>query len=117
MKQNELSQAMIRQIAAHTKCAVCGKRFRMGDIQIVGHRDNVWAMRASCRECRTTALLLAVISQNVTRSIYTDLAPEEWERFKSSVPVDVDDVIRFYQAMDAYDGDFSDILEEPLSED
>jgi hypothetical protein len=117
MNQNALTQAIIRQIVAHTRCAVCGHHFSINDVRVIGRRENVWAMSVSCRECRTQALLLAAMAEGAMQSLYTDLTPDEWERFRERPPVSVDDVITFHQHMRAYTGDFSEILEEPLPEE
>jgi hypothetical protein len=114
MGENVSAQALIRQIAAHVKCSVCGHHFGTTDIQILGHREQVWAMRVNCRECRTQALLLAVVDGKSTRPVYTDLTPEEWERFKDGPAVSADDVISMHQYMQSYEGDLTDVLEDPL---
>ncbi len=114
---NTSTQAVIRQIVAHVTCAVCGKHFGTSDIQVVGRRDQVWAMRARCRECRSEALLLAQVSETGTRSTYTDLVPEEWARFDQAPPVSFDDVIAMHQFLDKYEGDLTEILDEPLPEE
>jgi hypothetical protein len=89
----------------------------MSDIQIVGHREQVWAMRVNCRECRTEALLLAVVEEKGARPVYTDLAPTDWTRFKDGPAITVDDVIEMHKFIQTYEGDFSEILEEPLPEE
>lgn len=117
MKGDVSSQALIRQIAARVTCAVCSHHFAANDIELVGKRENVWAMRVNCRECKTKALLLAVVSQGTARRVESDLVPEDWERFKENSPISVDDVIAIHEFIRSYDGDFTDILEEPLPED
>jgi hypothetical protein len=117
MSEHVSEQALVRQIAARVKCAVCGHRFALSDIQVLGNRAQVWAMRVSCRECRTQALLLAVVNGKSARPVYTDLAPDEWDRFKDRPPVSVDDVIRMHQYMQTYHGDLTEILEDPLPDD
>ncbi len=114
MKHDVTGQALIRQIAAHVTCTVCGHHFATNDIEYIGRRENVWTMRVNCRECRTKALLFAVVNQGTARSIYSDLAPEDWERFKDSSPISADDVIAVHEYIQSYAGDFSDILDEPL---
>ena len=114
MQENVITQALIRQIAARVKCTVCGHHFGTSDIRVIGHRDQVWAMQINCRECRTQALLLAMVDGRMARPIFTDLAPDEWLRFKDQPPISVDDVIAMHQHMQTYDGDFSEILEDPL---
>lgn len=116
MDQNALSKAVIRQIVAHARCAVCGHSFTLSDVHVIGQRDNAWAMSVKCRECRTQALMLAVVANGATHSVYTDLTPNEWKRFTARPPIAFDDVIGFYSYLDAYTGDFSEILDEPLEE-
>ena len=114
MKQDATSQALIRQIVANVTCTSCGHHFALNDIEFVGRRENIWAMRVNCRECRTKALLFAVVNHGTARSIYSDLAPEDWDRFKDSASISVDDVIAIHEYMQSYEGDFSEILEEPV---
>lgn len=89
----------------------------MSDVRVIGRRENAWAMSANCRECRTQALFLAVIGSGTAQPIHTDLTPSEWERFKGRPPISLDDVIEFYRYMDTYDGDLSEIMDEPLPEE
>ena len=117
MNQNALYQAMIRQIVAQARCGVCGHHFNKSDVQVIGRRENIVAMSVSCRECRTKALMLAVITNGTTHPIYTDLDPTEWDRFKLRPPISIDDVIQFYAYLSEYDGDFSEIMDEPLEEE
>lgn len=111
---NATGQALIQQIVEHVTCSVCGHHYGKSDVQIIGRREQVWAMKVHCRECRTKALLLAVVNDTGTRPVYTDLAPDEWERFRESPPISVDDVIQAHEYLQGYDGDFTDILEDPL---
>ena len=117
MSENVNVQALIRQIAARVRCAVCGHHFTSTDIRVLGHREHVWAMQVNCRECRTRALLLAVIDGKSALPIYTDLEPDEWLRFNDLPRLTLDDVIEFHQYMQAYEGDFSEIMDEPLPEE
>jgi hypothetical protein len=117
MDSNSTSRALIREIVAHVRCAVCGHHFAASDVRVVGRTEQVWAMHINCRECRTQALLFAVIKEGGAEPIYTDLAPDEWERVKDRPPISTDDVIAVHQYMQSYDGDFSEIMDEPLPEE
>jgi hypothetical protein len=114
MKQDATSQALIRQISARVTCGTCGHHFGARDIEPIGKRDNVWALRVNCRECHTKALVLAVVNQGTARQVHTDLLPEDWDRFKDSPPITLDDVIATHEFIQDYSGDLTDILEEPL---
>lgn len=117
MNSHAIPPSMIRQIVAQARCAMCGHGFNEKDVRIIGKRDKVLAMSVTCRECRTQALFLAVLGQGKAKPIYTDLTPSEWERFKSRPAISHDDVIEFYLSMDAYDGDWSEIMDEPLPQE
>jgi hypothetical protein len=114
---NANNQALIRQIVAHVTCSVCGHHFGMSDIQVVGRREQVWAMRVNCRECRTQALLLAIVNDRGTQSVFTDLTPEEWVRFRQAPIITDNDVIAIHLHLASYAGDFSEILDEPLPDE
>jgi|OpeIllAssembly_1097287.scaffolds.fasta_scaffold107975_1 hypothetical protein len=114
MNQNAITNAMIRQIVARIRCATCGHRYSTSDVQVLGKRERAWAISLKCRECHTQALVLAVIDNGATHPIHTDLSPSEWERFAPSPAISVDDVIEFHAWMSLYDGDMSEIMDEPL---
>lgn len=114
MNEPAIPQAMLREIVARVKCALCGHHFRVNDIRVLGRRGNAWAMRVACPTCRAQALLFAVADRRATQTLYSDLAPDEWARFQDRPPISTDDVIAFHEYIRAYDGDFSEILDEPL---
>lgn len=114
MNPNPNTQAIVRQIVARVRCGVCKHHFGISDIHPLGKREHAWAFRVRCRECRTEALMLVVVTNRGAQPIYTDLAPSEWERFKASPPISDDDVIAVHRYIQSYDGDFSELLDEPL---
>jgi hypothetical protein len=114
MNQNAITNAMIRQIVARIRCATCGHRFSASDVQVLGKRERMWAISLKCRGCHTQALVLAVMDNGATHPIDTDLSPSEWERFAPSPAISADDVIEFHTWMSLYDGDMSEIMDEPL---
>lgn len=117
MNLNVNTQVLIRQIVARLRCAVCNHHFGASDLKVIGNRENVWAIRADCRECRTQALVLAVIGGGKAQPMHSDLTPSDWERFKAAPPISEDDVIAIHQHLQEYAGDFSEILDEPLPEE
>ncbi|MBI5305370.1 MAG: hypothetical protein HY868_24785 [Chloroflexi bacterium] len=114
MNPNINTQALVRQIVARVRCGVCNHHFGMSDVHVLGRRENAWAFRVRCRECRTEALMLAFVGNGGAQPIYTDLVPSEWDRFKASPPISEDDVIAVHRYIQAYVGDFTELLDEPL---
>ena len=111
-KRNQVS--LIRQVVAHVPCAACHRRYAEGDVQVLDHREKVWAFAVKCRFCHAQAIIFAVIGETTAHPIRTDLFPDEWERFRNAPPISDDDVIRFYADMQNYAGDLTEILDEPL---
>ncbi len=114
LNKNEI----IEKIARRLKCSTCGRRYRPYDFQVMEERENLAVMRITCRDCRKQSVVLAVVQRRKVRSVVSELEPDEWQRFRNTKPLTRDHVINFHRLMQAYDGDFTDILEDPLpSED
>lgn len=114
---NASSQALIRQIVAHVTCAVCGHHFGVSDIQIVGRREHIWALRVRCRECRSEALLLAVVNDKGAQPVYSDLLPEEWEHLADAAPVSTDDVISIHEYLQSHDVAWAQLTEDSFQDE
>lgn len=112
--EDSLPPTMLKEIVARLRCVVCQHRFRAKDAQIIGRRGKVWAMRVHCPMCHTQALLFAILTEHTAQMLYSDLTPDEWERFQDLPPISTNDVIAFHRFIQSYTGDFSEILDEPL---
>lgn len=67
-----------------------------------------------CPMCLSQRLVIAVWQKNVVRTYPTDLDAQEWMYYRHSPPINSDDVLRMVRLMSEYDGDFGDVLEDPL---
>ena len=105
---------LIERLAQRLKCAVCGRRFRPADFEWVEERDPLTVLAVSCRECRRVRIVLVLVQRRGPRPGYTELEPDEWQRFSRLAPLTGDDVIAMHDALQTYAGDFSDVLEDPL---
>jgi hypothetical protein len=110
LNKNEI----IEKIARRLKCSTCGRRYRPYDFQVMEERENLAVMRLTCRDCRKQSVVLAVVQRRQVRSIWSELEPDEWQRYRDLPPLTRDEVINFHRIMQAYDGDFTDVLEDPL---
>lgn len=105
---------LIARIAKKLKCSACGRTYRLCDFHLLEERDAVSVMRLVCCGCRKQSLVLAVVRRRQIHSFFSELAPDEWMYFSRAQPLDVDDVIAIHRQMQVYDGDFSEVLEDPL---
>ncbi len=114
LSKNEI----IEKIARRLQCTTCGRRYKAYDFSVIEERENLAVMRLICRECHKQSVVLAVVQRRKVRPVLSELEPDEWRRFSRMVALSSDDVIRMHRDMEAYDGDFTDVLEDPLpSED
>ncbi|MBI3537577.1 MAG: hypothetical protein HY070_08485 [Chloroflexi bacterium] len=116
-KSNSENPALVRLIIANVPCAICQRRYSSRDVRVLDRRDHLWALAVKCRICGTEAILFAVMNDKTTRPIRTDLTPNEWARFRHAPPINEDDVILLHDHLQAYTGDFSEIMDEPLPDD
>lgn len=79
------------------RCAVCGQRFGMDDLQALGRSHSTWAFRLTCHHCGTSSLVAAVIGEE-------QLA--EQRPVRASEPVTQRDVEEIRQFLEHFDGDF-----------
>jgi hypothetical protein len=90
------------------------RRFRTQDIATVESdaRMGVFALR--CPMCQSHRLVVAVRRRGGLATYSTDLDREEWTYYRHAPPISTDDVILIARHMQTYEGDLSDVLEDPL---
>ena len=103
-------------MARRLRCSGCGRRFRPQDIATVESGERLGVFRLRCPMCTSQRLVIAVWNRSAVRTYLTDLDAQEWTHYRNAPPINSDDVIRFHQMLEAYDGDLSDVLEDPLFE-
>ena len=64
--------------------------------------------------CSAQRVIVAVWGKNSVRTFQSDLDAEEWMHYRNASPIDYDDVIRVARLMSEYEGDLTDVLEDPL---
>ena len=108
----------ISTLMAHRlRCQNCARRFRPQDFTLIESAPQYNVFRLRCAMCIAQRLVIGVRHQNTIRTYATDLDTEEWNFYRRSPRVNVDDVVRVARMLKTYDGDFSDVLEDPLFEE
>ena len=105
---------LIEKIARRLKCTTCDRRYRTRDFELLDQKENVAVMCVECRFCHKQSVILAVVQRRRVQPLYSELEPQEWSWYNQLPPVSVDDVIEIHRRMQAYEGDFTDVLEDPL---
>ena len=105
-----VEESLIKKLVASVKCGVCGQRYELENINILGHRQDLWYMGALCSACRTRSLVAVVVKEDRVREVITDLADTELDKFKGMGVLTADDVLDMHNFLEEFSGDFSQLL-------
>ena len=102
-----MEEKLIKKFMTSIKCSVCGQRYGVGDVKVLGHQEDLWFLKVSCSGCQTKCLVAAVIKENETTEVITDLAEAERDKFKKMGKLTADEVLDMHSFLKGFDGDFS----------
>lgn len=105
-----IEESVIKKLMASTECGVCGRRYEVDDIHVLGHEKNLWFLKASCSACHSQSLMAAVIKEGRITDFITDLAEAELGKFKNADVITADDVLDAHIFLRGFDGDFSQLF-------
>ncbi|HEY6042814.1 MAG TPA: hypothetical protein VIX58_11845 [Anaerolineae bacterium] len=109
-----LDELIVQKIAGRFACNQCGRKYRARNITTVDKWDASRLLRLACAWCGAEEVLSVVLQGNQARAVLLDLVASEWTYFRRQRAISVNDVVNMARAMRDYDGDFSEILEEPI---
>jgi hypothetical protein len=87
------------------KCAVCGRRYEPANVNVLGHREDLWFISVFCSSCRSQGLVAAVVKEGKLPEVVSELTEGEEGRF--TAPVEADDLIDIHAFLKDFHGDFS----------
>lgn len=105
-----VEESLIKRLIASVKCSVCGQRYELENIRILGHRQDLWYMGARCSACHTRSLVAVVVKEDRVREVITDLTDTELDKFKDMDVLTADDVLDMHNFLKEFSGDFSQFL-------
>lgn len=99
-----MDDKFIRKLLSNMKCGICGQRYERANINVLGHREDLWFLSVFCPSCKSQGLVAAVIKEGQPPELITDLTAGEQERL--SAAVDSDDLLNIHSFLREFDGDF-----------
>lgn len=90
------------------------RRFRPQDFSTLESVARFGVFRLRCPMCNAQRVIIAVWGKSSVRTYNSDLDASEWVHYRNMPPIDFDDVIRVARVMAAYEGDLTDVLEDPI---
>ena len=107
-----MEEGLIKKLMASIKCSVCGQRYEVDNINVLGHQEDLWFLSVSCPACHTRCLVAAVIKEDRIPEVTADLAKAELDRFRNVSRVTTDDVLDMHNFLKGFDGDFSRLFSQ-----
>lgn len=102
-----MDEPFVKRLLSTLKCSICSRRYELTNINILGHRDDLWFLSVSCPSCHSQGLVAAVIKEGKVPEIVTDLTKEEHAKFSQIDAVGSDDVLDMHNFLKKFEGDFS----------
>jgi len=107
-----VEDGFIKRLMSSIKCGVCGQWYEVGNINVIGHHEDLWFLSALCPACHTRCLVAAVIKEGKVPEVITDLTGAELDKFKNAGSLTADEVLDMHHFLKKFDGDFSRLFSQ-----
>ena len=102
-----MKESVIKKLMASMKCDSCGQHYEDDNIDIIGHREDMWFLRVLCSSCQTQCLVAAVVKESkVAELVETEPAGRDGE------VVDANDVLNMHVFLKDFGGNFCQLFEQ-----
>ena len=105
-KAELMEERLIRKLMTSMKCESCGQNYEVYNIDVLGHREDLWFLRVHCSACHTQCLVAAVVKEGRMPEAVTDLTETELDEFRDGA-IEVDDALNMHNFLRDFDGNFS----------
>ncbi len=105
-----MDERLIKRLMMAVRCGVCGERYEGENVRILGRYSDLWFLSVYCPGCHSQGLVAAVLKEGKLPELVTDLAEEEYAKFREIAVVDADDMLDLHNFLKEFDGDFSRIF-------
>jgi MinD superfamily P-loop ATPase len=104
-----MEERLIKRLMTSMKCDSCGHHYEAYNVDVIGHREDLWFLKVLCSACHTQCLVAAVVREDKVLGAVTDLTKAELHKFRDNV-IEGDDVLTMHNFMKEFDGDFSQLF-------
>ncbi len=101
-----MDEKFLKKLLATMKCGMCGHQYQSGNVNILGHKDDLWFLSVFCTACKSQGLVAAVVKEGQVTEVLTDLTPEEQKKLATATPLSSDDLMDMHAFLTDFDGDF-----------
>ena len=101
-----MEERLIKKLMTSMKCEECGQNYESFNIDILGHREDMWFLRALCSSCHTQCLVAAVVREDRVVAETEEPATAEVYEHQGEA-IEIDDVLDMHNFLVEFNGDFS----------
>ena len=105
-----VEEGTIKKLMASAKCSACGQGYETGNIDVLGHHEDLWFLSVFCPECGARYLVAAVVGEEKVSEVITDLTGAELKKFRGASGLTVNEVLDMHNFLNDFDGDFSGLF-------
>ncbi len=58
-----MEEKLIKKLMSSMKCEECGQNYESYNVDVLGHREDMWFLRVHCPACHTQCLVAAVVKE------------------------------------------------------
>ena len=107
-----MEENLIKRFATSIKCSVCGRRYAVDNVKVLGHQEDLWFLSVFCSSCDTRCLVAAVIREGKAATFTTDLTEAELDKFSTMDKVTADEVLDMHSFLKDFDGSFNRLFNQ-----
>jgi len=107
-----MEEKLIKRFMTSIKCSVCGQRYEVDNVRVLGHQEGLWFLSVFCSACQTQCLVAAVIKEGKAPKVITDLTEAELDKFKKMDKPTADEMLDMHSFLKDFDGDFSRLFSQ-----
>ena len=102
-----VDDSFIKVLMTSLKCGICGQHYEVDSVDVLGHHEDLWFLRAVCSACHTQCLMAAVVQESGVPEIITDLTEAEIDKFRNVSALTADEMLDMRNFLKDFNGDFS----------
>jgi len=106
----KMDDTFIKKLLANMKCGVCGEQYESANVNVIGHRDDLWFVTVYCPSCKSKGIVAAIVTEDKSPEVITELTEAEQTKFSAVSSVDSDDVLDMHTFLKHFGGDFSSLF-------
>ncbi|MBW1673948.1 MAG: hypothetical protein JRJ45_09960 [Deltaproteobacteria bacterium] len=104
-----MEEKLVRKLVTSMKCDSCGQHYEVCDVDVLGHRGDMWFLKINCSTCHTQCLVAAVVKKSKMPGAVTDHVESDIDEVVEA-PLTADDVLDMHNLLKDFDGDLSQLF-------